>query len=785
MRAGVKPLAMAGVAVVGAGLIAASPALPVPPALAKAQVSNAAVQLAANSVANIPTNLFRIMMDMPKNQLAGLQAATASLELSGDWWIYTPTNVLGWDQADWAKALGFTSMLTPIPEVAKAQADQINAIMVRNFPMTYNCTGAPQPCADPFYFAKYFSTPLNEALFGYSTTYGDVYNSLDPNIKMPWSNSTLTYDPLGPGKALWDALTKDPDPNWTYERPYLLDQMEAGAAFGKAVFNSFNPFVDGTFCLPCQLFVKGAPSSLPVVGIFGNYYTYLDFGQQFTDEDWVGPHPEIPVPDHVNALSLYTPEAWERIGKDAKTWFKWITGQGPAVETDYGNSGQTLPAVPDTTPPIPEGLAGDLPASVLTIKGTEIWPINDYLQGKVCDGSLGDCNNMDYIQGLQEFSIQDGYRRLTDALADPAGGPTTVYAYSEGAVVATRWLNDYSKALAKAQAAGKTDVEGAPSADNLHFILLGNPDRKYGGTRPAWFIERSTTDTTKYVVLDVSREYDPASDLPTDQFNLLAMMNAASAYFVIHANYQNVDLNDPTNVVFQEGNTTYVLSRTKNLPMLEGLRQLGLNTLADQLQAKLKPIIDSAYDRDYPNVITDPADAADAVARAKAGLPPSQYASTQHQPVSALASKAQLVADSLNTPPATSQTETPSTDNGGSSSGTDAAAPSAADGTTAGHTPDANSPAGSDDAPAKPKKEPKDRPSRSSTSSSGQSNVAGGSDSGTGRHSSSDNSGSGSSAGSGSSDGSAKDSGGGRHRAKDSSKSGGDSGASKSSDKAA
>ncbi len=106
------------------------------PEHAKAQISDVAVRLAANSIANIPTNLFRILADIPMNQLIGINAASESLEGSGNWWLYTPTNALGWDQMDYAKAVGFTKMFTPIPEVAQAQADQLNAIMARNFPMT-------------------------------------------------------------------------------------------------------------------------------------------------------------------------------------------------------------------------------------------------------------------------------------------------------------------------------------------------------------------------------------------------------------------------------------------------------------------------------------------------------------------------------------------------------------------------------------------------------------------------------------------------------------------------
>lgn len=634
MRPGFKPLAMGSAAIVGASLIAVAPVSPtlIPPLPdhAKGQFSDVAVRLAANSVANIPTNLFRLLMDSQKNQLDGLNAASESLEGSGNWWIYTPTNVLGWDHMDYAKAIGFTKMFTPIPEVAQAQADQINAIMARNFPMTQSCTGTPGPCADPFYFTAYFTTPPWEALFGYDYTFGDVYNTLDPSIEMPWSNQTLTYDPFGPGKALWQALTKDPEADWEFQPTYLLDRMEASDRFLEAVFNSFNPFVDGTYCLPCQLLgVKGAPSSLPVVSIFGNFYTYLDFGQEFTDQDWVGPHPEVPKPPTVKTLSIYSPEAWERIGRDIETYYNWVFNDGPVPQIEMEQP-SVYPEVPDTTPPVPQGLAADLPPKVLTVKGTEFGPIDDVLNGSVCDGSLGDCENVNYIQWLQESSIRNGLKNLSALLADPDAGPATVLGYSEGSVIASRWLSNYQKELAEAQATGgpTADVEGSPDADDLHFILTGNPNRKYGGTRPAWYIERSTPNDTKYTVLDVVREYDGAADWP-DEFNLLAIANAMSGYFVVHPYYDEVDLVNDEKTVFQEGNTTYVLVRTQDLPMLQGLRATGFNNLADELQAKWKPIIDSAYHRDeYPNQITDPAAAQEAVDRAKAGLPPEETVET-------------------------------------------------------------------------------------------------------------------------------------------------------------
>ena len=353
MRPGLKPLAMSSAALVGASLIATAPptaALTPPlPEHAKAQISDVAVRLAANSIANIPTNLFRILADIPMNQLIGINAASESLEGSGNWWIYTPTNALGWDQMDYAKAVGFTKMFTPIPEVAQAQADQLNAIMARNFPMTRSCTGIPGPCADPYYFTAYFSTPPLEAIFGYSYTFGDVFNSIDQSIEMPWSNQTLTYDPFGPGKALWQALTKDPEEDWEYQPTFWQERQEAITRWRVALFNSFNPFVEGTYCVPCQLLgVKGAPSSLPVANIFGNIYTYFDWGQEFTDQDWSQPHPEMPAAPSLKKLPLFSAEAWQRINSDAKVYFNWVFKGGPVPQSEMEEP-HNWPAIPGTT----------------------------------------------------------------------------------------------------------------------------------------------------------------------------------------------------------------------------------------------------------------------------------------------------------------------------------------------------------------------------------------------------------------------------------------------------
>ena len=100
-------------------------------------------------------------------------------------------------------------------------------------------------------------------------------------------------------------------------------------------------------------------------------------------------------------------------------------------------------------------------------------------------------------------------------------------------------------------------------------------------------------------MIDVSQQYDMASDFPDNPFNLLALLNANAGFFFTHQDYESVDIYDEANYVWVEGNTTYVFVPTENLPLLTPLRWVGLGFLADALNAPLKEIVERAYDRSY------------------------------------------------------------------------------------------------------------------------------------------------------------------------------------------
>ncbi|WHU49443.1 hypothetical protein QNM97_10935 [Gordonia sp. L191] len=299
-----------------------------------AQVAAPGAQAHAEaSIANIPANIYQTLANIPAVQYQALQQTTKAFNDSGNWWVYIPTNVVGFDQQDYEKVKAISLLLMPVPLVANAQSDQLWMTLASFAPMTPNCTGVPGPCSDPLYFLQYGQVPAWKLVTGY--TFPEISNTIDPNdatyttadgtvvnIQPIWSGETVHLDLLGPLKAVWETLTQDP--TGVQQGPTTAQWASAYGDFAEAVWNGLNPFVPGTFCLPCQLFgAQGAPGSLPKFGLFGKYYTAFDLGQQLTDGNWVeNPAPgydDPDRPDYVQVTNLWTAQAWQQIYADAVT----------------------------------------------------------------------------------------------------------------------------------------------------------------------------------------------------------------------------------------------------------------------------------------------------------------------------------------------------------------------------------------------------------------------------------------------------------------------------------
>jgi PE-PPE domain len=203
-------------------------------------------------------------------------------------------------------------------------------------------------------------------------------------------------------------------------------------------------------------------------------------------------------------------------------------------------------------------------ATVLTLAGAYGLPqvLELQLGGEVTTGNTVVPVTYNNI-GIFEANVVDGVENLDDAINGTAG-VKVVFAHSLGAVVATRWLNEY----------GPTSTV---PPEELSFILIGNPARRYNGilnfdTEPLeaafggdWEWLELIGDTpipvdTPYTVQDLVWQYDGFGDWPNLLENTnygLAVSNAILGMNQIHANYINARLNSPNNRSFVEGNVTY------------------------------------------------------------------------------------------------------------------------------------------------------------------------------------------------------------------------------------
>ncbi len=150
--------------------------------------------------------------------------------------------------------------------------------------------------------------------------------------------------------------------------------------------------------------------------------------------------------------------------------------------------------------------------------------------------------------------------RMLDKELRAAGGPVTVLGWSEGAQVAAKWLRERGPGV------WISDVD---------FVLIGNPERKYGG---ALFVQSpprhfgalpkaayggpGVPADTPYRVTDFVRQYDGWADLPTSENPGKAARKVPSD--AIHMNYFHVGLDDEDVLSYTEGNITYLLKPTEH-----------------------------------------------------------------------------------------------------------------------------------------------------------------------------------------------------------------------------
>jgi hypothetical protein len=172
-----------------------------------------------------------------------------------------------------------------------------------------------------------------------------------------------------------------------------------------------------------------------------------------------------------------------------------------------------------------------------------------------------------------------------------------VFGYSQSAAIATfekSWLIAH------------------PPSGSVSFVLMANPSRPNGGILERFvgayilivgltFIGATPTNSPEphpLTTVDITRQYDPLSDFPTNPLNVLADLNVLAGALYIHPE-PGYFAAGTLELQGQYQDTTYYLAPAATLPLLMPLAQLPLigPTLAAALDPPLRVLIEAAYDR--------------------------------------------------------------------------------------------------------------------------------------------------------------------------------------------
>jgi hypothetical protein len=177
----------------------------------------------ADSVLNIPVNLFDDILNIPYNEIQGLDLLSDSLFFSGDWWVPNATNLWGTDPGDIGHYMGIFDVMIPFPQISgldqpeidpTADADgtaglaqQIALLAAAELPVSASCDA--QSCAPVLppdvitgstaldrdigflesitgqqefgLFANWFKVPFSDLSNGYTFTTADDPGLVDPS----------------------------------------------------------------------------------------------------------------------------------------------------------------------------------------------------------------------------------------------------------------------------------------------------------------------------------------------------------------------------------------------------------------------------------------------------------------------------------------------------------------------------------------------------------------------------------------------------------------------------
>jgi len=212
-----------------------------------------------------------------------------------------------------------------------------------------------------------------------------------------------------------------------------------------------------------------------------------------------------------------------------------------------------------------------------------------------------------------DTSLQQGVTILDQTIQQQIadGNNLVVLGYSQSATINSLEMKNLLALPADQQ----------PTADQLAFVLLGDPSNPNGGllsrfdlqsvdpnlpqlTLPSLGVTFSgaTPADTPWDTAIYTQEYDGFADFPKYPLNFLADLNAFLGIMYVHGTYPTLtdaQMETATELPVSDdyaGNTQYFMIPTEDLPLLEPLRGSGFgNAVADLLQPSLRVLVNLGY----------------------------------------------------------------------------------------------------------------------------------------------------------------------------------------------
>lgn len=248
MRTAMRPYLTAGVALVGASVVAAAPIAPPQAHLdARANIAmrtaSPAVSLAANSILNVPQNLWNAFASSTAWHVEGVQLLADALASSGNWNVDSgnPNNVWGWDPANPPMLEGMVRMIAPYRPFSDPLAYQMNAWAKANLPMHPGCPAfsCPEPEA---ILGVMFKVPIWQFWRPEGVTFGEDQYTPEFNPvggePVPWYGENVQFSPSDPITSFFKYLLRDPadqPEEFQAKRTTLYDVVSAYADLARAL----------------------------------------------------------------------------------------------------------------------------------------------------------------------------------------------------------------------------------------------------------------------------------------------------------------------------------------------------------------------------------------------------------------------------------------------------------------------------------------------------------------------------------------------------------------------